>query len=206
MQNAPEEVMQAARARFEEWDLPKLSQNEQIEKFQAELVPLLVNAYLNGDVVDIILVAEELHPALTATIQGPWIADTLKGDANPELLKQWAEDKEFRDAIGLAITRIPVQPLKVEELVVEDPSVVTPGDQFIRVTTRSMRIRGQVEGWYRSTGLQQHLFSKGVVVEPNYSEKRILFFFAAMNELAMIQSQQLRPATLQPQDLNLARG
>lgn len=206
MTDEPKEIMQAARERFEEWSLPKLSQTEQIEKFQTELIPLLLNVYLNGDIVDIILVAEELHPALSSAVQGPWIPNELPDQVNPELAKQWEEDQGFREAVCRTISTIPVQAVKVEEMIVEDPSIITPGDQFVRVTTRSMRVRMQVENWYRSTGLQQHLFSKGIVVEPNYSEKRILFMFAAMNELAAMQAQQLKTATFQPENLSLNKG
>lgn len=196
-----EALEQATRARFEEWDLPKMNVTDQIERFQNELVPQLINVYLTGDQVDIILVAKELEEALTSTIQGPWMPTELK-DVQAELQMQWTGDSEFRSAVARTISTIPVQALSVEELAA-DPDQMSVGDQFVRVTTRSLRIRTQVEVWYRSTGLQQHFYSKGLVVEPSYAEKRILFLFSSMNEMVMMQSQQLRQAQMNPQDLIL---
>lgn len=179
---------QIADARFAAWDVPALPYADQVQWFQDQLIPHLIGILLERDLVELMVIAEPIADAVKAALIDPYIPGPdheFVQMLRPEIQPMFA-DELSRATMAEDLRQIAgrIQTLTPSEMAVRDVAASSEGDQFIRVVTRSARVRESFYLWgsEQGTGFLDFLKSTNPLAMPTFNELRMLYFIDRLLE------------------------
>jgi len=183
------DLNELAQQKYDNWDLPKKTFEEQVEWFQENTIAIIARTGASGDKVEEISLPGELYEALSEALENPRLpSDINVGDNTPEqaqgVLLDWCKDIILRSAL-------------VDQMAVpkEYHEQLPPEIQFIRIITMMRRQQALMDQWDEAMGLTQISQSVPGVTPFTFNEKRLAFlFFCTMQSIArqeMLRQQQM---------------
>ena len=167
---------------------------DQTKWFNENYIPYIAELLLSRDPIEIVIVPTPMKEALVAALSNPTLPTSEEYvNSLPADIREVYLAPDSHTAIAEDLRSIAMELVKdeaPENMVVQNPSVVTEADQFIRTVTRSMRIRESFYTWAGRSGFIEHLQNTNPLAMPTYNEIRNCYFMAQMIEFASNQSMQ----------------